>query len=132
MTDTMNAVRCNDCGEHWISSDGLCPACRARRAQNAEKPDYRVARGIMGWQEGDEPAEDSIRRLRDGDYALSGSEYERVVRECARLRAVLAWYADESNHERVQQFGRDYAVSKPSPIEHDKGWRAREVLKGDG
>ena len=32
-----------------------------------DKPHYSDARGVFGWQEGDEPAEDTIRRIRGDD-----------------------------------------------------------------
>lgn len=36
------------------------------RRQPSEPGSYREARGILAWNEGDEPAEDSIRRSRGG------------------------------------------------------------------
>lgn len=37
------------------------------RDDSEPKPDYRRARGALPWKPGDEPAEKSIRRLRDGE-----------------------------------------------------------------
>lgn len=51
--------------------------------------DYRKARGITGWQEGDEPAEVTIRRQRDGDVYGLQSELDALRAENARLRNLL-------------------------------------------
>lgn len=73
---------------------------------------------------------DAMMRDPRTDYALSGSAYQRLARENARLRRVLEFYASESNHERREQFSGDYVLGKPSLMEYDKGARARQALKG--
>lgn len=40
--------------------------------------DFRAARGVMQWQEGDEPAEATIRRMRDGDSRMNERDTESI------------------------------------------------------
>lgn len=54
---------------------------------------FLAARGVLGWQEGDEPAEVSIRRLRDGEtntghYLVT---YEEHGKEPKFLTVVHTW-----------------------------------------
>lgn len=52
--------------EHYAPHDNWLPPLQdiARAKMNS---DYKSARGILPWKEGDEPAEDAIRRLRGGE-----------------------------------------------------------------
>jgi hypothetical protein len=52
-----------------------------------------------------------------------------TMRENARLRTALEWYADDSNYSHPYDFETDSYLD--SPVERDDGQRARVALKGD-
>ena len=67
-------MNCPSCGKNTFNQDSdklICLACGWREGDAAQREreagSYKDARGVFGWQEGDEPAEDTIRRLRDND-----------------------------------------------------------------
>lgn len=59
--------------------------------------DYRVARGIFDWQPGDDPAEVSVRRLRDNE----------TLTVAARLRSVAAQVPDAGMRAELEAMARD-------------------------
>lgn len=76
MSDKPNAAiwRCTECGRlnvtNIYAAEHRCSRCNVTvelESDPAEPGSYKQARGVFDWQEGDEPAEDTIRRIRGDD-----------------------------------------------------------------
>lgn len=82
MTTEIITLQCPSCARIFESTPTdpvLCPCGRIVRADTASG-DYRMARGVLPMQPGDERPEDTIRRLRDTEWLSAelskGAEHE--------------------------------------------------------